>query len=96
MNPIGVRKKDPVARLDYTIDWKPWLDNGDHVAAVAWSIENPPDETLLLDSPILAGSLATVFVSGGTEGANYEVRCQVTTAAGRIDARTLLLSVVRR
>jgi hypothetical protein len=36
---------------------------------------------------------ATIWLSGGTAGQDYEIVCQITTAGGRIDQRTVKIQV---
>jgi hypothetical protein len=80
--------KDPAARLDYTVDWTAWL-GADTIAQVDWTV--PAGLTTTATSN--ATTTATVWLSGGTLGATYEVVCQVTTATGRIDQRTIRIQV---
>lgn len=44
----------------------------------------------------LDGSDITVWISGGENGKTARVVCRVTTSAGRIDDRSLWLSVEHR
>jgi hypothetical protein len=39
---------------------------------------------------------ATIWLSGGTPGRVYPVRCRVTTAGGGIDDRTFTIEVTHR
>lgn len=80
--------KDPQAALDYAVDWVAWLA-GDTIASVAWTV--PPG--LTLDAQSHTATVATVWLSGGTDGQVYAVTCGVTTAAGRVDERTIWLTV---
>jgi len=96
---IATYIKDPQARLDYSITWSAWLATGDTVSSVAWAIESG-DGALTIGSgsyaPSVAGAVSTVWLEGGTVDTDYTVRARVTTAAGRIDDRTMLVRIRSR
>lgn len=83
--------KDPQARLDYAVDWSPWL-GADTIASVVWTVPMP----LALESQSHTDTIATVWLSGGTAGQSYAVVCAVTTDAGRVDERTLTVIAQER
>jgi hypothetical protein len=83
--------KDPDAVLDYAVDWEAWLGT-DTIASVAWSAP----AGLTLDAQSHTDTIATVWLSGGTAGAQYVVGCAVTTAAGRVDERSLTIVCMNR
>lgn len=86
-------KKSPNATLDYTVDWGPYLDPlGDTIASVVWTLSSP----LVKVSETNTASTATVFVSGGVEGANETLTCRITTTGGRTDDRIINLKIVSR
>lgn len=94
--PLTTMEKDPDAKLPYSVDWSKWLANeGDTAASAAWTVpagmtkESSPAETLV-------SGVATVWLSGGTLGQSYEVVCRLTTTAGRIDERTILIVIKSR
>lgn len=80
--------KDPAARLDYEIDWTTWLD-GDTLTASTWV----SDSGLTVASSSYDDSKATVWLTGGTLGTRYKVTNHITTAQGRIDERTLTITI---
>jgi len=80
--------KDPSARKDYTVDWSAFLD-GDTISAVAWTV--PLGLTNYATSATT--TTATIWLSGGIANLDYEVVCQVTTAGGLIDQRTIKIQV---
>ena len=82
--------KDPDATLDYTLDFTEWLD-ADTLSTATWSA---PGVTVVSSSTTT--TTATVWISGGTAGKVYQVRCRVTTAGGRVDDRTFEVSVTHR
>lgn len=88
--------KDPSARLPFTVDWSAWLAAEDDTAqSVTWIVpaglvkeSNPPES--------LFEGRATVWLSGGSSGAAYTVTCRLTTVGGRIDDRTVQISIRER
>ena len=93
MNPAARYVKDPDATLDYTVSWAGWLPSGDTIDDAAWDV--PTGLTESAPSTVTT-TTATVWLSGGTAGERYLVRCRVTTAGGRIDDRTIEVRVVER
>lgn len=85
--------KDPDARLDYTVDWgaSGWL-GADTIASVAWTVP----AGLTSDANTSTTTTATIWLLGGTASTDYTVTCRITTAAGRIDDRSLLIQVRSR
>lgn len=86
--------KDPDAKLDYSIDWSSWLPAGDTISAVAWTATGVTVSAS--PAPSHASGIATVWLEGGTKGEDATVTCRVTTTAGRIDDRTIRISVRER
>ena len=84
--------KDPDANLDYSVDWSDWLVTGDNIASTLWTV--PAGLTKGAESE--ADGICTIYLSGGTAGSDYEVACRITTAAGRIDERTITVMVRQR
>lgn len=89
------RKHDPDAKLDYSVDWSDWLAAGETIVSAAWTV---PDG-LTQGDPYAAsatGTVATVWISGGTAGTEYVITCHVVTSAGREDDRSITLSCEER
>ena len=95
--------KDPDAVLDYKFDWKTnsngrgftdWLDTSETIASFVIT----PDAGIAVNSSELADTSTSVIVwlSGGTAGTTYSVSCRITTSAGRVDERTITISVAER
>lgn len=86
-------EKDPDATIDIPFDWTAWLNDIGEA--------NLSDAVFLLSGGLQnAGSggdekKATVFVSGGTPGAQASITCRITTATipARIDDRTVYLTI---
>lgn len=81
--------KSPEATLDYKFDWSRWLPTGDTIATSSMTA----DTGLTVASDTHDTSTATVWLSGGTDGQNYDVVNEITTAGGRTDERTMVIQV---
>jgi hypothetical protein len=85
--------KDPDATLDYTFDWTAWLAGiTDSIVSFQFII----DPGIVLVSSSFLGALVTAIISGGTDGGAYNVTCRITTAAGRIDDRSMTIKIKDR
>jgi hypothetical protein len=73
--------KDPNEVLDYQIDWSDRLD-GDTIDASTWAFASG-DGMLVMDSDSFTGTTTTLWLSGGTLNATYEVTNHITTDGGR-------------
>lgn len=94
--------KDPDESLDYQFDWAAqknntgqtnWLQDGETI--VSHEITVPAGITLGSSSIINDGTAVLVWLSGGTEGIDYEITCEITTAT-RVGVRTATLPVKSR
>lgn len=85
---LGSKTKDPDAVLDYVIDWETYLD-GDTIATSEWEV----DDGITKDSDTNDTTTATIWLSGGTAGEDYEVTNRITTAGGRTDDRTIKIKI---
>ena len=81
--------KDPEAVLDYSYDWTTWLGTDNITTAVCAS----DDPLLTVQGTSNNGKIVTAWVSGGTPGSTANLRCRITTAAGRTDDRTVYLKI---
>ncbi len=77
--------KDPDSDLDFKADWTAWLAAGEEISASTWVI---PDG-LNSHDPDHDTTSATVWLTGGTLRAMYEVVNRITTNQGRIEDQTL-------
>lgn len=85
-------EKDPDAVLDYQWDWSNWLAEGDTIS----SYDIDEDTGITVDSSSNDDDSVTVWLSGGTAGENYTVRCEIVTSDGRTDERSILIRVRER
>ena len=84
--------KDPQAVLDYSIDWRDWLGDTEVISTSSWTVESGLTE----DSDSNTDTVATVWLSGGTDGNCYDVTNSITTDEGRTDNRTIMIEVKER
>lgn len=95
--------KDPDAVLDYKFDWKAetngngdsdWLASGETISTRTVTVDSgiTKDSDALTDT----NTSVTVWLSGGTDGADYEVACKIVTSASRTDERTAKVPVRER
>lgn len=84
--------KDPNATLDYPFDWTLYLaDITDTIVSAEFIV----DSALVAERDELntEGTIAVVWISGGTLGQTHRVVCRITTAEGRIDDRSIYLQI---
>lgn len=81
--------KDPVAVLDYSVNWATWLGS-DTISTSTWDV--PPGITK--DSDTNTTTAATIWLSGGSLGQNYRITNRIVTVAGRTDERTIYVNIV--
>ena len=82
--------KDPDEVLDYQVDFTPLLETNETVSTSAYT----PDSGLTkVSESFTSAGVCTVFVSGGTNGTTYKVKCEITTSAGRTYNRTIFVEI---
>jgi hypothetical protein len=76
--------KQPNERKRYRIDYTNWLDTGESVDTVAFSVDNATTPPLVVDlvEPTPDGLGVQYYVSGGVDGQNYVVTATLTTNQG--------------
>lgn len=89
--PIAVYPKDPIALLDYTIDWARWLD-GDRITSVSWEVP----VGIANSGESFSATTATIWLTGGSDGISYQLSASIVTAFGRSDKRTIQINAVNR
>ena len=92
--------KDVEAQLIYTFDWSEWLDTGDTVQSVEYTVaarRNDPVPIVIEDSGLADTNTDTyVELSGGQADKTYIVTAKVTTANGVVDRRNFRVKCVNR
>lgn len=92
--------KDVQAQLIYTFDWSTWLDTGDTISTVSYTVaarRNDPTPIVIESSGITDSSSDTyVELSGGQADKTYIVTALVTTTDGITDRRNFRIHCVNR
>jgi hypothetical protein len=81
--------KDPGEVKDYAIDWTAHLAAAETITTSTWVVATG----ITKDSDTLATPLATIWLSGGTEGTEYRVTNHVVTNQGREFERSFMVNV---
>ena len=89
---ITMPPKDPGETLDYTLDWSQALE-GDSILASIWSVDSGG---VAVESSSVAGSMTTVYLSGGTTNVPAVVKNTVTAATGRVFVSRLKIPVLNQ
>jgi len=80
--------KDSMAVKDYQIDWSDWL-GADTISTSAWSV--PAGITKNSDSNTT--TTTTIWLSGGTDQADYEIYNTIVTTGGRTERAMLKIGI---
>jgi hypothetical protein len=91
MSALKTFSKDPDAVLDYTGNWAAWL-GVDTILTSTWEVP----EGITKDSDDKTATTTQIWLSGGTVGQTYLLRNRITTAAGRVDDRTIAIKIKER
>ena len=81
--------KDPDAVLDYCFDFSNLLESGEVIDE--HTIIGP--DGITVDSSSHTTTAVTFWLSGGSNLEHYSITCRIETSAGRIDDRTMIISV---
>jgi len=82
---LEVLHKDPDDVLDYLWDWTEWLANeSDTISSSTFTVETG----LTKNSSTNTTTTATVWLSGGTAGEEYDVTNRIVTTGGRTKDET--------
>lgn len=99
---IYERTKDPESELDYGFVWSDWLleSPGDAIVTTGddvpvWTVTPTGDEDdIVKGEQAQTTEITGLMLSGGRNGVDYYVTCQVTlTPSGRKDERTMRIRV---
>lgn len=87
--------KQPSERKRYVVNYTDWLDTGETLTDVTFSVSPTTTSPLLVDASALSTDNRSVslFVSGGLHAQNYEVTMVATTSGGQIKEDELFFSI---
>jgi hypothetical protein len=85
--------KDPDAKLDYSWDWTLWLaDANDSIESATVTVVG----VTAVGAAVVADGVVTQVVEGGIVGEACSMVCQIATVGGRVDERTINLTIIDR
>lgn len=87
--------KDPASRLDYAIEWLPYLD-GQTIAASEWIVAPSDEGGIAIANERFDATRSAATLSGGIVGHVYSVSNRVTLSDGSVDERSICLRVEQR
>lgn len=85
--PLRWSNKDPNEVLDYQLRWTKRIASGDAITASSWTV---PDG-ITKQSDTFTETTTTIWLTGGTDGDEYEFVNRVTTTEGRIMDQSVTL-----
>jgi hypothetical protein len=88
--------KDPNASLQYGMDWKEWLVQGDTVSSSTWTVETTGTNAVTVADSTILDNVALITIAGGQEGTVYTVANTIVTGDGYVDARRFRVKVEKR
>jgi hypothetical protein len=83
--------KDPSAVLDYAFDWSSWLAD-DTISSYTIT----PESGLTVDSHSESAGKITFVLSGGIAATRRRVLCNIVTATGLTDERSMFINLYDR
>lgn len=95
--PLRKFEKDPDANLDFGEDWSAFLDD-DTIVSAEWILPVDAEDTTIIEKTDedFTDTRTVVWLKAGTLGKKYLITCRITTAAGRIDDRTIQISIKQK
>lgn len=96
--------KDKDETLDYSLDWTRALESGETISTVAWKIVDDSGEKVSFTPGSTVGGLthttqtatntvATLYLSAGTDNKQYKLYCSVSTNQGRTKERAVTIKI---
>jgi hypothetical protein len=85
---------DPTDVDYYGWDWADRLDTGETISVSTWTV--PSGITQTTPAPSIAGSVTTLWLTGGTLGQKYTVTNHITTNQGRQFDRSFVVQILDR
>ena len=91
---MKVFAKDSNAKLDYSINWAPWLvkAGNDAIQASEWIAPAGISAT----GETFTSTRTTIWLQGGELGQEYDLINRITTVGGRIEDCTIRIKIVAK
>lgn len=90
--PLAKFVQEPNEQKRYVLDYSDWLDTGETISSVAFSI-SPAGMTVPSSTIGTPANTVSFFITGGTSGTKYTVEAQITTSAGQVKEDQLVFIV---
>lgn len=92
---LGKFRKTPAEVKRYAISYDHWLDEGEYISTIAFTVVEPVTGVLVVVPEAIGASVRQVgfFVSGGSEGQAYTVSVTMTTTGGQTKQDSILFEV---
>jgi hypothetical protein len=87
--------KDPHSRVDYAIDWSPYLAE-QSIAASLWTVEPDEEGGIAIAEASFEPARSAARLAGGLIGHSYTVSNRATFSDGTSDVRSITLRVEAR
>ncbi len=93
--PLARYPKAPGETKRYSIDYDDWLDTGETILDVEFTVSPVTVPPLVVGSVMLEASIRAMqfLVSGGVDGRTYEVLVEITTSGAQIKEDELVYAV---
>lgn len=88
--------KDPMAALDYAVDWGADYLGQDTLAGSSWAVIPVEPGGVEIAGSTFDGRMATVTATGGVAGHIYQLTNHVALLSGRTDSRSIVLRIEKR
>jgi len=91
---LGRFVKTPNEVKRYTIEYQDWLDTGEYCASIVLTKLTGTGSITLVPNAIPASSTTVdFFVSGGTDGQDYEISARMTTTANQVKEDSIVYAI---
>ena len=100
MRMAGRGTQDINALLDWSLDWKSFLTEGDSLDTMSVEIVSPsgdPSPMVISNTPsppTISGTLTIAYVEGGTKDKEYQVIHSIVTTTGRKERAAIIIKVL--
>lgn len=88
--------KDPLAALDYAVDWGADYLGGASVAESGWAVDPVESGGIEIAGSRVDSAVATVTATGGIEGRVYRLTNHIALDSGLTDSRSIVVRVEKR